>query len=966
MRKNFYSRLSLPRSPAPRLFARTTVVLFSVVFSASLLAEEFAVGSRGAALVAGPGWRHETFYPRLGGDQFVHESGVLAVFVETTSLLERRTDFESALDSTLEAIESEMTSVTSVGDPRYRYEDGVGHYRHRMAGTRNGISLGYQLDLVSRDCLGYLMISWANHLQSSELHEFASGLVEGLRFPGPDTEWGQKASRSEATFRLQDWKISLTFRPSVFSVVPAQDGERISLMGGEQDVAVHLFLEEFERDLDGVVDAVVAAVSDDEELDELNRSPFQHPEGEAVEVLLRNETEGDEFDIAVAVIQVADSLFADVRMVSVGRGGHREGLWRDLLFSLRAIPPPRLDAYPTVEENLQGMQTSIHQAARALLETADLVGSTGWATQRIMAANGDVVVRESNRVVKLSAAAEPAVLYSSDEYLSGSVAYDGREVLLMDQDQRVFRIQERAVEELEFSARHMAALDGRWLLVRTPRAPSLLGFSQLPDPGPAQVILRSRTGGESVVAEVEATITVLATSRNARRALVAASPRPGLDSMAGRDRASLLEVSLAQGSIRELEGWKTIVHLAGAADGWLVSGTPVNATPGVYALTEKGDRELLVSGNVVGLGLEDDALTFATDLCLKPASASTNCIYRAPLSAVRAHGPRFSPFTATVLNRIAADLARGRGGEGGDGLYPATAEGVNTLVREANAVSARWLGVALPGEPATVDRLLADLSGSRELSDEALALLAALLADTLLHQDAVWLPGPNFEPASRSSGNGWESESSLAVALRPLQVLVSALYHEDGWWRPVQSLLDQAKGRTLLLSHDRQALEEEMDRRRLPGTMNLIRNNRAAKLANLLNRHPTNVYLRHRVYRHLAALGHLQTLERLAGPFVEGGTPAIEDLQPWLAARLGRATSDVDIEGFITSAREAIAHHPDQASLYLLLGSAYERTARPQRVEYALACYRKVVELTPWGHLGTAAQAAMDRIDKAD
>jgi cytochrome c-type biogenesis protein CcmH/NrfG len=232
----------------------------------------------------------------------------------------------------------------------------------------------------------------------------------------------------------------------------------------------------------------------------------------------------------------------------------------------------------------------------------------------------------------------------------------------------------------------------------------------------------------------------------------------------------------------------------------------------------------------------------------------------------------------------------------------------------------------------------------------------------MLDEGAVWVPSAAPTRASSMNETGWEGSTLLAVAVRPLQVVVSTLYQEEGWYQPLSEITSRAKGRVLLLGETKEALLAALDGRRLADVEELAGKARADRLVSTLLAHPSNTHLREVVYHFLLASWQSERVADVAGAIVKTEHAAAEDRQAWLAARLSLEPGAKEVERLIGDLRDAISREPKATSLYLMLGAAYEKSKRPDAVELARACYLKASS-TGWGESKTAADAAVARLD---
>jgi hypothetical protein len=381
---------------------------------------------------------------------------------------------------------------------------------------------------------------------------------------------------------------------------------------------------------------------------------------------------------------------------------------------------------------------------------------------------------------------------------------------------------------------------------------------------------------------------------------------------------------------------------------------------GVFLLGDDESRELLLSGEQLGLAIDENSLTFLADTCLQPTEGGRRCIYETPLALVRLHGAKLSPFSVGLwsdIARLAIERSKSFGG-----ALPATRQELADFVSLADTAAQEKAGTALPKTIDGVDDLFSQISYDTRLSEDGRVLLAALLAEAFLSEGAEWVPRSSTPPA-QPGASGWEAANRFAVGIHPLAVVHNALT-EEGWYQPARSIFRQKEGRTLLLGGDPKALRDAVRAREGAEKLeDLVKGGKVAQLAPLLTKYRSNRYLRGDVYRRLAAYGHEESLSELAGLFAAATDAEAIDHIALAAARLSRPLPAGEVDELIAGLRSAIEKEPGESASYLLLGAAYEKTTLPDRLRYARASYRKAQELMSWGHVGTAAKAALERLE---
>lgn len=952
-----------------RLCAGLAALLAAAATSASAAAETHSVGTVGVTIPA-ESWERTTLVGDMGPDQFVRaDRSYYMLVIEDFDLYETRADFEENMD------------LFSAGNPRLAELDrdpeltftragAFTRATQRYSGDLGGLQLGYQMDLISAgDGVGYLFMSWSSLSDFDGLQEQLERTFSDLQLPGPDSEWAERATPTAHEYDFDGWTVELTFRDSVFPEEDAEPGERYSVYTGG-GVAVHLFLEEIEDDADEVLRKIKQAAVDDVSYEELARTDVEIDAGSGRQVLMRSE-ETPPSDMAIAVVEVEDGRWLDLRMVSSDRTGHREELWNGLLRSLRVRPPDQVDAFPVVEESPAAEAGHIEPAARRLLEASLSLGS--HSGEILAVRDGDRVLVRNNALLVLhppSGAEDGSseVVYESDQYIAGGIVAWGERTLLLEPDGAVSEVVDQRLEPAGFEADAVAPAGEELLIARNGRRDALLELAGLPTIGSAEIFLRRNDGEERRLLELPGENVVALAHRPDGEVLVAATPRRSFSSSSDGPAQRLLRVGAGGGPGREIARWHRVDRLEAAPDGWLVTGAPAAGRPGIFRLRDDGESELLLSGAQVGLALTEGELTFTAASCLEPAEEYfPRCVYRAGLDRVRELGPAFDPFSSEMLDRIGARVLPQPDG-GCLAGFPATPEAIAAFRAEAEAAARELAGAELPRSGAGVDALLSNLYGD-DLTEPAIVLLSVLVADTLLEEGAVWVPAAGTPPPVRAR-DLWEEENAFAVGLHPVSVVLSTLYQEDGWYTPAEEVVKRADGREVVLGLDPEAVRERARAAEVLGVEALVREGRTAQLAEVLAGRPENAHLRRTVYGLLAAHGHHAQIASLAEPFATGDEPRAADLAPWLAARLagqpGPEKIDSQIDEVIADLRDAIAHAPDEAGLYLLLGTAYERTDSPDRAALARASYRKAQEVARWGSLATAAGEALERLADAE
>lgn len=927
-------------------------------------AEIHPFGTVGAAF-ASDAWERKQFSGDLGRDQFQLVGGdCFLVAFEFFELYGRRADFVGEVEEFIAGIEGRLGSAHS--DPEVAFER-YGEFSRatgQIRGEYAGIPLIYQVDVLSSgDGVGYLWMSWTQVANQARLEGAIDELVESLRLPGPGSEWYEKSRVRPNSFEFGEWTLEVSIADSILTPSDSEPGERYSFAGDDGNLALHLFVDELAGGADEVLTEVRRVAASDGPYEELLRSDLELPAGRGRLLLLRKSSDPP-VDMALAVVGLGDDHWIDIRMVTSGRAGHREELWRALLGSVRARREAPPDAFPLGDdEPAARVAAHLTVPARALLESGRLLGEASWSAGLELLGD-DLLILDGGGLRRVETSDTPAgkdasaVLLEKEEHRSGTVVAWGIEVLFVAAGGEVYRVVDGQLVPAGFRADGISAAGAELALARTPAPRTLPGMGELSAVGATTVLRRNRAGQERVLLELTGRRVVAIAARESRT-LLAATPNDPFASPGSRT----VELLLIDDGGRQtrLPPWREVRRVVATDDAWLVTGTTEAGVRGIFLTSDDGSRQLLVSGDPLGLSLEDHRLVFVAEQCLVTPVDNSRCVYSAPLSAVREHGPGAWPLTPDLLNDIAAELF-GVGSDADDHpRLPASRPEIATLAAAAVERARERAGVALPLSPAGIDHLLGELAYDESLTQEAIALLSLITTEALLREGAIWLPPVTARPALPPR-SGWEIENAFAVGLHPEGIVVGTLFDSEGWYRPFDEITARALGRRLYVGSDRESLREAVRAEEMAGLTERLERDSAAELLELLETRRENAHLREKVYRYLAALGRTEVLAAVAGHFAASEGARASDRLAAAAARLAGEPPAEAIDGLIDELRSAIAEAPSHAGLLLLLGSAYERSSLPDRSKYAKATYQRVLAVAPWGDDAESARAALERL----
>ena len=925
----------------------------------------YEIGTVGATFGTG-NWERQQLSASLGDDQFlrVGEDLFLVIF-ENFSLFEQRADSESFLEDFLNTVGVNLQEVTidpEVGFERY---DQITRTTRRFIGSVSGLNFAYQLDLLSTgDGVGYLVMSWTTTDKAETLYHEIESAILSFQFPGPSSEWHAKAQPTEHSFDFRPWTVSLTYRESVFTENDSIPRERHSLYADEGSLAVHLFVDDLEGTLDEITDQIRDAAQGSDDYEELLRRELDSAIGPAMELLLRGRV-STTTELAIAVIELGDDRWIDLRMVTESSSGHRSELWNQLLASLRVEKEAEIDAFPrAIHETEPQKSDFLSEPARSLLEGSRFVSSAEWSHQVLRTPNGDLIFKDDQEVLRRPATAQAtsqdsSVIFRSEETLSGSIHQWNDRLLLVEPGKESRWLEEDSLRQAGFRADRVSTIGDNLLIARSREENNLVGFDGLLVAGETVLWVRTPDGEESRLTELlDQRIDALGGGN--QHALVFAIPRRS-GSRASASFGSLISIDTTSGAQSNVGDWESVETIVSLGENWMVTGTPKDGSNGVYEVNPNGRKSKWLTGQNIGLWADDERVLFLSDLCLEEPLEGGRCLYETPRELIAEYGPRFWTFDSNSLNSIAAKTFQ-EISDPASALAPLTREKVAEITKLAETATRSLTGSTLPLTVAGVDALLASLVYERDLSDQALSLLTLVTTETLLRQEgATWIQ-PEHPSSGRPGSSGWVLNNAIGIGLHPGDIVLSTLYDEEGWYRPLDQIEKQRRGRTLLVGSDRTVLRDAVHQSTLEGLSELFRLGNAKALTALLKEHSENSSLRGRTYRQLASLGRSEILNEVARSFARSDDPTAEDLTAYHSARLATSSSE-EVPTWINDLRQAIERFPEEYSLYLILGSVYEKSTLPNKSRLAIACYEKVLELSSYGDSAETATAALARLE---
>ncbi|MCP3914060.1 MAG: hypothetical protein GY711_00715 [bacterium] len=930
---------------------RTTLLLASILVATASAQTTRSIGDRGAEVGLSENWTPKVINAAMGDDQFIGTKSLrnsFLVLLEFDAYLENEADFRRRLQMHTAGIEA-SGSNTVLGKFTYRSEDGVGR-AHQPASTEmgNGVEIRYDLTLVGRDGLGYLVLLWGADRSAGSLKHEGDRIANALRFPPPDSDWGRSTQLRVREKRFDGYTLRIRVQDSVFKESTYAGDAFFSLATAEDEI-VAFFLTLEDMDLDDALDAAhETLVFSYPDLTERKRSSTTLAGREA---RLATCATGDEsLTMELAAIQIAPGLALDFRVLYEGPPGVREELYRGLLESLVVVDPPTVDAFPVPEATPDPPSVNAHQ--REWLEAARLIGwiPAGASDASLAPGDGILVAHEDGVDLLRPGADDSEPLRRDGEWqFDRRAAACAEETFMVSGDGELVRIADGTSTPTGARATAITAAPGGGLfLVRAAPLRNVAGIGQIESATPSTLVHRRPSGDEVVISSfVDRTLLDVATDASTTRALVTSVERSAYTTV------RLTSVDLGSGAQRTLGEWTRVRHLGPAPNGWLVTGTPVSGATGIWRVAGDGAPELLVSGpQQLGVALRGGELVLTSSLFLAPHSGREGRIpvYSIAVDDVLPAGPRCAPWTAAVLGEIGS-AALGEHDPFDRHLF-GTRASITRFLDEASRASERSIGAPLPRDIDAFDPLLAAIAGEPGLGQEGALVLVALLSNALLEQGAEWIDA--VEP--NMNGLTWETveeSTDLCLAVLPAQTVALLLEGESqaSW------IVESAAGRSMLIGTDAATLRTALAKREGPDWWSAVEAGDAEELLAILAAHPENLHLRDRIYAELARREDLAPLGAVAGRFARSNAARAQDLLHWFAARHATDGAAPTVEEL----RNAIGKHPRAAGLYHLLGLRYELTGGDQAREKARVCFERALELSPWGNLAEQVQAGLGR-----
>lgn len=921
------------------------------------------IGVDGATVaVAAPWFRQDDDKPGDGKDEFELRSNeeLYAAVVQLDRVVETEQDFQQAADALLAELGDRArgggrVTVTRTSQGARATLDFQGEF--------SGIDLCYKAAYFSRHGLTYRILLWSPRVSKGLLDREGARFVAGFRFPPEDSDWGRRSQPVRMTRRVGERQVSFMARPSVFRT-RADGGALIQLTSPDGMHAIYVY-ETDGYSADNVLETVMESLNN-----QYPEEPFREMERRTVSVggVESREMICDDGTLAArhVALPLGGDRYLDIRYHYPG-DPMAERADRDLFFeTFKLSQDGNLLALPRVEPSFE--PRPLNRRERAIYEAAERVGHTrlGYHNRARRLADGTIIVANAREVV-LAADAQgdlpDRLVYRGDRWTSSldAVRWCGRWVVatgegdLYDASETPPKLMSRRARAIDVS--------GDRLIVATPgERHSLLGMQTGEGSGPDSIAIERAGAAPRVVAELRGRqVQHLSAAGDETRALVATRPNSAVVRRGDWQGCSLMVVDLESGETRDLHDWRHVVQITPAGNGWLVTGGPDGLPDGVYAVAEgRAPAPLMTGDDVVGLSLDRRSFCFVTSHAIEENPEGGLAFYRAPVSVLREHGALCQPFCAAGLNRVAEAWIEELPGES---LPSAGSEDdVRRLLRAASRISREQLGAPLPTAPHEVDALCRAVYGEGALSPGARLLVSLLITRGLLDEGAEWVESDAGEALDWLLVHHSVPPNAFAVAHTPAEIFASVFLDSEGSWNPVETWIDMAEGRCLLLGLDPQGLVAEVTAREIGGASQTLASGSAEEVVALLAETAGNRYFRSAAYDQLALAGRVDVLLQSAKAMSASEHATESDVSAWFSARLESAQTEREAHRVAEELLAALDDHADSAPLYLLLGAAYEKAGAP--ADHSRQCYRRALDRMSWGAVGEAARERLERLEE--
>lgn len=908
-------------------------ILCAVPAAADGAKQRFPIGEHGCSIQLGPAWQRVKLQANLGNDQFVNR-GVALVLFEQTALAVDEKGLHAALDAICDSMASSVASSAYVG---YAQRNGRSLCQQRLDAVESRVKVSYLISVVHYRTLTVNFLAWAPSSMFPVLKGVVDEAIDSLAADESDAAWVSLNRLVREQAFTDSSMVELGFNPAFWERRPYEEKTLLSLAAGEGDGSCAVFLHSAARDLGEAAKANLAALQAmADPVKDIRQTTIQ-AQGKPWPALVGRAGEG-RGQTVVSVAVAADSRHSlELRLTYPVDEPTAIALARDFLETIAVSYGSDFQAFPEAKAET----SDLGEAALALIAAAELEVASPWAVRSgYRTDDGGLVLLAGKRIDSWKHGAPANLFTFADDNFYGTMAPAGDGVALAEAGKPGRLVRAAAGADADWSATLVAGVDGK-AFVSVGRVDGSAGRVV---PGQrSELWLRPAKGPAKLLDRFDGPVGAVAADRSGR---VLVAWRASWQDDNGSPET--LEICAGAGKARiDCGAWTAVDTLAGNGAGWLAMGKPLREAYGIYAVGPDGARRLVVSGKDFSLIAGDgERLWFATRR--DPDGGQTvwgkSWVYSLPLERAARLGADLQPWHAGMLN----DLGAGR-------EFPnlPDAAAVDGLFDLLDGQAFDRCKRHLPRQAAEIDAIFDDYHMANEIDAPGMRVLTLVLARYLIHDGALWVPAGGGSPDARAAVG---EESRFARNVNLDEVVRSALFDDEGWYRPASSLSRGSDGRPRLVGLDSAALRTWTRDRYASGFAQALATADPQRLAAWLAERGQ------RENRPLVRAAVEYWLDRGKTAAAETLLAGLADKQACLAtlyravmALAGGKTPGPDLAAL----KAAIAELPGEGVLYLALGDAYRGRGQPGDRDRALRCYLQVDKAS------TASDWVKERADRA-
>ena len=943
---------------------RTLITLISAAALMSSALSQTTIGTKGAKIDLNNEWKRAELTTDLGPDQFAgtgENRGQFFFLLENEGLFIEENDLHLLAETMISGMEL-------MGDDLNREK-----VRHSMLGgarfaqvgadaEMQGMELRYEIAVVARDGLAYVIVSWGVQSKSGNLDKIVRDLAGAIEYPGPKTKWGKSTQLERKKVRLGHDVISFVYQESVLT--PAHDpGDALFMVTTPMEDFAFAVLEMTKTDsLDEECRAICSVMVTD--LETLNQESREVLVIDGKSCLRTQVSFMEQGKMGADLIQIdlGDGRLADVRLTYSGEASRWQE-YRDQFVSSIRIESQLVDnPFPVRGADPQVFTLNPNQ--RDIIDGSAVLGRVPDYPNHVASTKEGFLVAAYEGIWRIPAdGSEKHALLEAPEYSSyRCIADTGRKQYTISDEGILQSLRNGGTRATSTEATWLdSSADGTLFLLRPIIKEPVPGFMNTPNLG-HELITRSLGGREEVVLRTQHGNTPrFAISAKGDHALVI--DRTWSHGYASHDK--LIDHDLQSGTSVDLGVWTGLREACRKPGGWIVTGRPSGASAGIYDVVVGREPKLLIGGDEVhGFGLDDDGhLVWAGSLATQsdPEAEFPWIVRSTPMELALKSGDGCQGWTVRSLNETAASAFASTGFDSNSMSEMHDWATLGTLLQIADGIAKSTLGMGLPSDASAIDTLANALVGEERVSDHGMWLLAAMVSRNLMDSGAEWVKSSG-RPLSVSTLGSYGDGNDFAMTANPLRLLIETSLPDAEMASPIWATLEASEGRRILLGMDEATLAAKLVELDRPDWDALLETQSLATTQRFLEAHRENGRMRGKAYAALERADRLADVLTLAAGWAGTEDSENRDDLVWLGARVTLQVF-ADTPALIQDIRAAIERHPNDAQLYAILGIAYEATGDENDLNRARACYLKASEMS-WGAVADFAQKSLNRLDE--